>query len=59
MDVFCKKNAILKISLGSQENNCAGVSFQAKFQVVPCNLIKKRLQHCGFSLNFAKFLRKT
>ena len=42
----------------SQENTCAGVSFLIKLQVRPAILLKKRLWHGCFPVNFAKFLRK-
>ena len=39
----------------SQENTCARVSFLIKFQA-PATLLKKRLWHRCFPVNFAKFL---
>ena len=48
-EVFCKK-AFLEISLISQENICAWVSFLIKLQVLG-------LWHRCFPVNFAKFLR--
>ena len=47
----------LEISQNSQENTCARVSFLIKLQVAPAILLKKRLWHWCFSMNFAKFLR--
>ena len=44
-EVFCK-NVFSQISQNSQENTCVGVSF----------LLKKRLWHRYFPLNFAKFV---
>ena len=41
------KHVFLKISQNSQESTCARVSF----------LLKKRLWHRCFPVNFAKFLR--
>ena len=56
--VFCKK-VFLKISQNSQENEniCARVSFLIKLQVRPATLLKKRLWHRCFAVNFPKFLR--
>ena len=50
--VLCKK-AFLKISLNSQENTCARVSFLIKFLA----LLKRRLWHRCFPVNLVKFLR--
>ena len=47
------KKVFLEISQNSQENNCVRVSFLIKLQ----SLLKKRLWHCCFPVNFAKFLR--
>ena len=52
------KIGLLKISENLQENTCARVFFLEKVahrQV--CNLIKKRLQHRCFTVNFAKLLK--
>ena len=46
----------LEISENSQENTCARVSFLIKLQR-PATLLKKRLWHRCFPVNFAKFLR--
>ena len=43
----------------SQENTCAKVSFLIKLQARPAVLLKKRLWHRCFPVNFAKFLRAT
>ena len=43
--------------LNSQENTCARVSFLIKLQAPPATLLKKRLWHRCFPVNFAKFLR--
>ena len=50
-EVFCKKG-FLKISQNSQENTCARISVLIKVSV-----LKKRLCHRCFPVNFAKFLR--
>ena len=51
----------LKIPQNLQENTCARVSFLIKLQaeatLQPATLLKKRLWHRCFPMNFAKFLR--
>ena len=51
------KKEFLEISQNSQENICARVSFLIKSQVWPTTLLKIRLWHKCFPVNFAKFLR--
>ena len=52
------KKVFLKISQNSQENICAIVSFFNKVASPrPATLLKKRLWHRCFPVNFAKFLR--
>ena len=53
LDVFCKKKVFLELSQNSQESTCASVSFLIILQA----LLKKRLWHRCFPVNFAKFLR--
>ena len=54
----CSVNEVfLEISQNSQENTCARVSFSIKLKAVPATLLKKRLWHRWFPVNFAKFLR--
>ena len=48
------KNVFLEIPQNSQENACVRVSFLIKFQA---SLLKKKLWHRCFLVNFAKFLR--
>ena len=50
------KKMFLKISQISQENACAGGSFEQTCGLA-CNFIKKRLQHWCFPVKFAKLLR--
>ena len=58
-EVLCKKVVLsLKISQYSLENTCVRVSFLIKLLVLPVILLKKRLWHRCFPVNFAKFLRK-
>ena len=49
------KKVFLEISPNSQENICARVSFWINLQTA--TLLKKRLWHRCFPVNFAKFLR--
>ena len=51
------KKVFLEISQNSQENTCVRVSFLIKLQAPPATLLKKRLWHRCFPVNFAKFLR--
>ena len=48
----------LKISQNSQENTCVGVSFDKVADLRPATLLKKKLQHSCFPVNFVKFLGK-
>ena len=50
------RKIFLKISQYSQENTCARVFFLRKLQAWPATLLKKRLWHTCFHVNFAKFL---
>ena len=56
--VFCKKR-VLRNFANLQENTCTRVSFLIKLQAGPATLLKKRLWHRCFPVNFAKFLRTT
>ena len=51
------KTLFLEISQKSQQNTCARVSFLIKLQPRSVTLLKKRLWHRWFPLNFEKFLR--
>ena len=54
------KKMFLEISQNSQENTSAKVSFLTKLQALGlrrATLLKKRLWHRCFPVNFAKFLR--
>ena len=52
MNRSSRPEVFLEISQNSQENTCARVSFFA-------TLLKKRLWHRCFPVNFAKFLRRS
>ena len=47
-----RKKILLKILQNSQETTCAGVSFLMQMQIT---LLKKRLRHWCFAVNFRKF----
>ena len=49
-----RPEVLLELSQNSQENTCARVSFLIK---LPTTLLKKRLWHTCFPVNFVKFLR--
>ena len=51
-EVFCKKRSSQKFFKNSQENTCARVS-----SLKPKILLKRRLWHRCFPVNFAKFLK--
>ena len=56
---FSVKKVFLEITQNSQENTYARVSFLIKLQASESALLKKRLWHRCFPVNFAKFLRAT
>ena len=51
------KQVFLKISKNSQESTCVRVSFLIKLLFSPAILLKRRLWHTCFPVNFVKFLR--
>ena len=51
------KKVFLEILQNSQENACAWDSFLIKLQARPATLLKKRLWHRCFPINFVKFPR--
>ena len=55
---FSVKKVFLEIWQNSQENTCARVSFFNKVAGLrPATLLKKRLWHRSFPVNYAKFLK--
>ena len=56
-EVFRKKNVFLEILQNSQKDICARVSFLIIYRRPPATLLKKRLLHRCFPVNFPKFLR--
>ena len=48
---------VLKISKNSQENICASLFFNKVAGLMSATILKKRLWHRCFPVNFAKFLR--
>ena len=51
------KKVFLEISQNSQENTCARVLFNKVAGLRPATLLKKRLCHRCFPVNFVKYLR--
>ena len=51
------KKAFLKISQHSQVNTCVSLFFDKVAGLRPANLLRKRLWHRCFPMNFVKFLR--
>ena len=52
------KKGVLRISQNSEENTCARASFFNKVtDLRPATLLKKRIWHRHFPVNFVKFLR--
>ena len=52
------ENLFLEISQNLQENNCARASFlEKRLGLRPATLLKKRLWHRCFPVNFVKLLR--
>ena len=56
VEVFYK-NGVLKKFVKFTENTCARVSFLIKLLALPQTLLKRRLWHRFFPVDFAKFLR--
>ena len=55
-EVFCKKKMFLKISQNPQENACARSRFNKVAGLRSATLLKERLWHRCFLVNFTKFL---
>ena len=56
--VLCSiKKVFLEILQNSRKSTSARVSFLIKLQADPATLLKKRLRHRCFPVNFAKFSR--
>ena len=53
------KKVFLKISQNSHENTCIEVFFNKNAALRIATLLKQRIQHCRFPMNFAKFLKTT
>ena len=62
-EVFCKKGVIRNFVKFTGKHLCQSLSFLTKLQACkvaglrPATLLKKRLWHSCFPVNFAKFLR--
>ena len=53
------KKVFLKVSQISQESTCASLFFYKVASLSPATLLKKRLWHRCFTVNFAKFLKRS
>ena len=54
---YSVKKVFLEISQNSQENSCARVSFLIVVGLRAASLLRKRLYHRCFPVNFVKFVR--
>ena len=54
---FTRKHLCQSLFFNKVADICARVSFLIKLQAPPATLLKKRLWHWCFPVNFAKFLR--
>ena len=56
-EVFCKKGVLKKFSKLTEKHLCQSFYFNKVAVLRPATLLKKRLWHRYFPVNFAKFLR--
>ena len=56
-EVFCKKGVLKNFAKFTGKNTCSRVFFNKIGGLRPVTLLKKRLWHKCFLVNFAKFLR--
>ena len=56
-EVFCKKGILRNFPKFSGKHLCQGLFFNKVAGLRPGTLLKKRLWHRCFAVNFAKFLR--
>ena len=56
-DVFCKKDALRNFAKSAGKHLCQSLFFNKVAGLRPATLLKKRLWHRCFPVNFAKFLR--
>ena len=55
--VFCKKGILRNFTKFIGKNLCLNLFFNKVASLRPVTLLKRRLRHCCFPVNFAKFLR--
>ena len=56
-EVFCKKGVLRNFAKFTEKHLCQSLFFNKVAGLRPATLLKKRLWHRCFSVNFAKFLR--
>ena len=56
-DVFCKEGVLRNFAKFTVKQMCQSLIFNTVAGLRPATLLKKRLWHRCFSVNFAKFLR--
>ena len=56
-EVFCKKGVLRNIAKFTGKHLCQSLFFNKVAGLRPATLLKKRLWHRCFPVNFAKFLR--
>ena len=57
LEVFCKKGVLRNFAKFTGKHLCQGLFFNIVAGLRPATLLKKRLWHRCFPVNFAKFLR--
>ena len=57
--VFCKKGVLRNFAKFTGKQLCQSLYFNKVAGLRPANLLKKRLRHRRFPVNFVKFLRRT
>ena len=58
-EVFCQKSVIRNFTKFTEKHLCQSLFFHKVAGLRPATLLKKRLWHRCFPVNFVKFLRKT
>ena len=56
-EVFCKKGVLRNFAKLTEKHVCQSLFFNKVAGLTPATLLKMRLWHSGFPVNFAKFLR--
>ena len=55
--MFCKNGVLKDFAKFTEKHPCRSLFFNKVAGLRPANVLKKRLQHMCFSVNFVKFLR--